>query len=376
MKFIDEVPVDELRGKRVLVRAGLDLPVNERGEVTDSFRVLKALPTLKFLSQAGAKVIIISHIGREPSSTNASVEHALASHIKVTYIPDLCGHLAQSAIATMQGGEIILLENLRQQYDLEKVNDEGFAHSLASLADIYVNDAFSNSHREHASMVALPRLLPHYAGLIVRDEVRELSAARAPISPSIAILGGAKFETKEPLIKLFLEVYDHVFVAGALADDVFKARGFSVGTSLVSEKLPCASVLQNPKLIVPIDVTVERPDKQSHVKKVDEVASDERIVDMGPDSLALIAPLIGQAKFILWNGPTGFYEHGYGMWTHRTAELVAQSSARSVIGGGDTIASITESGTTINGNTFLSTGGGAMLEYLLEGTLPGIAVLD
>ncbi|MBI2030462.1 phosphoglycerate kinase, partial [Candidatus Kaiserbacteria bacterium] len=200
--------------------------------------------------------------------------------------------------------------------------------------------------------------------------------ARAPISPSVAILGGAKFETKEPLIKLLLATYDHVLVAGALANDIFRARGLSIGTSLGSEGLPAPDILKSPKLLTPVDVTIERPDRQAHVKKITDVAADERIVDMGPDSLALVAPFIAEAKFILWNGPTGMFEHGYGMWTQRLAEIIAKSDAPATVGGGDTIAAIEEAHVQMSEHTFLSTGGGAMLEYLLKGTLPGIEALD
>jgi len=243
------------------------------------------------------------------------------------------------------------------------------------LAEIYVDDAFAAAHRAHASIVGVPRLLPSYAGFLMRNEVREIDAARAPQSPSFAILGGAKFDTKAPLIKLLLEKYDHLFIAGALANDVFKARGLPVGRSLISKELPDASVLEHPHFVAPVDVTVERSDGQARVKKPQEVEADDKIVDIGPDSVALIAPYIASAKFILWSGPTGMYESGYVSWTTAIAELVAKSDARKVIGGGDTIAAIEESGVPHENLGFLSTGGGAMLEYLLKGTLPGIAAL-
>ena len=197
-----------------------------------------------------------------------------------------------------------------------------------------------------------------------------------PEHPSLAILGGAKFETKSPLIKLLLEKYDHLFIAGALANDVFNAQGFPVGISLISEESPTLEILNHPHFVAPIDVTVERPDGQARVKLPKDVASDERIVDIGPDSVAKLAPFIMSAKYILWNGPTGLYEHGYKSYTHAIAELIGKCGASAVIGGGDTIASIEESGMTPSPNTFLSTGGGAMLEYLLNGSLPGIDALN
>ena len=379
MKCIDELTRDELRGKCVLVRAGLDLPVDEKGEVTDLFRVKKAIPTLHFLSQAGAKVIILSHIGRDPSSTNEPVQRALAHHIKTTYIPDLFGHLAKSAIETMRNGEVLLLENLRQHYDLEKANDETFAKELAALGDIYVNDAFSNSHREHASMVALPKLLPHYAGMIVRDEVEQLSKALNPARPALAIIGGAKFETKVPVIELFLKKYDHTFIVGAIANDIFKAQGLPIGRSRVSNELPSPAVIGHPRIVIPNDVTAQRSDGQSYVKKPREVTADDKIVDIGPDTVALVAPHIERAQFILWNGPTGLYEEGFTSYTHAIAEIISRrvaAGAHAIIGGGDTIAALEESGITEEKLGFLSTGGGAMLEFLVKGTLPAIQALS
>ena len=378
MKCIDEVPANELKGKRVLVRASLDLPVDSKGNVSDIFRLKKALPTLEYLSKAGAKVVILTKIGRDPSETVAPVEKALKQFIPVTYIPDLFGPLVQSAVGAMRDGDFILLENLQTDPG-EVANDPQFSKNVAALGDIYVNDCFVSAHRESAGMVGVPKLLPSYAGIQFRDEVKELSGALHPASPSLAIIGGAKFETKDPIIHSFLELYDHVFVVGAIANDVLKAKGFPVGVSKVSEHAPGADVVSNPRLLMLSDVTVERPDKQAQVKKPADVAADEKIVDIGPDSVKDVAPLIEQASFITWNGPTGLYEAGYIQYTQAIAELIAQAVARgakAVIGGGDTIAAIQESGLDESKLGFLSTGGGAMLEYLLKGTLPGIDALN
>ena len=378
MRCIDELSSRELRGKRVLVRAGLDLSLSESGEVTDLFRVKKAIPTLRFLQEAGAKVIVLSHIGRDATNTNAPVQRALAHHIKTTYVPDLFGHLATSAIDIMRDGEIVLLENLRQHYDEEKTNDPTFVKNLAGLGELYVNDAFSNSHRDHASMTGVPKLLPHYAGFLLRDEVRELTGALNPPTPSFAIIGGAKFETKIPVIKLFLEKYDHTFVVGALVNDVLKAQGLEVGRSKVSEELPPQSVIGHRRFVIPNDVTAQRSDGHAYVKKPADVTPDDKIVDIGPDSVALIAPLIERANFILWNGPTGIYEEGFVSYTHAIAEMIShrvEKGAHAVIGGGDTIAALEGSGIPEEKFGFLSTGGGAMLEFLVKGTLPAIEAL-
>lgn len=378
MKCIDEVPAHELKGKRVLVRAGLDLSLDTNGKVSDLFRVEKALPTLEYLQKAGARVIIISHIGRDPAQTNAPVASALSAFLNVTYVPDHFGHAATSAISAMKEGEIVLLENLRQHYDLEKACDEVFAQSLAQLGDIYVNDAFSNSHRSHASMVGVPKFLPHYAGFLLRDEVAHLEEALHPPRPALVIIGGTKFETKDPVIRAFIDVYDHVFVVGAIANDVLRSRGFSVGRSKVSDHAPEKEVAMHPHLLVLADVTVEDAEGQARVKTPEDIGTEDKIVDVGPDSVRAVAPYIEKAEFILWNGPTGIYEQGYISYTQQIAELVAQAherGAKVVIGGGDTIAAIEIAGVDKERLGFLSTGGGAMLEYLLKGTLPATEAL-
>ena len=374
MRCIDEISVNELRGKRVLLRADFNLPLTEDGEVANVFRVRRGWKTVHYLSERGARVIIVSHLGQDPKESMEPVARALKKFGAVFFVSDLVGHAAQDAVAAMKDGELVLLENVRRD-PREIKNDESFARELALLADIYVNDSFGVDHREHASLVGVPKLLPSYAGLLVRDEVEHIDAARTPLSPSLAILGGAKFESKAPLIKLLLEKYDHVFIAGALANDVFRARGLPTGRSLISKELPDDSVLNHPHFLSPLDVTVEGLDGQARVKKPEEVEDGDKIVDTGPDSVAMLGTHIAQAKFILWSGPTGIYEHGYIHYTQALAELISKSDAKKVIGGGDTIAAIEQSGVSQENLGFLSTGGGAMLEYLLKGTLPAIEAL-
>lgn len=377
-RCIDEVPAEELRGKRILVRAGFDVPLDDKGAVADLFRVKRSAETIQFLSSIGARTIILSHIGRDPKETNAPVSKALESHVRHTYVPEIDGHVARNAIQVMDDGDVILLENLRQD-PREVANDETFGKELASLGEIYVGDAFSAAHRAHTSIVGIPKHLPHYGGLLMRDEVTELKKARIPDHPSFAILGGAKFETKAPLIKTLLGSYDHLFVTGALANDVYKAQGFPVGRSLISEEAPTPYILNHPHFFAPRDVTAQRIDGQASVKRPEAVEAGDKIVDIGPDSIALIAPYLDKANFILWNGPTGLYEEGFASFTHAIAGMIARrvaDGAHAVIGGGDTIAAILDSGIGENGLGFLSTGGGAMLEYLLAGTLPGIEALE
>lgn len=374
MRCIDEVPASELKGKRVLLRTSLDLPLNQQGDVADEFRLKQSFPTIQYLLNAHARIILIGKIGRDPKESMAPVAKAMKKYLPVFFVPALSGPLVNDAISAMKEGEIVLLENT-QQDPREILGDDAFGKELASLADMYINDAFLSAHRTSTTMVNVTRFLPSYAGLLLRDEVQAIDTARSPEHPSFAILGGAKFETKAPLIKLLLEKYDHVFITGALANDVFKARGLPVGRSLISKELPSEDILANPHFLAPVDVTVERPDGQSHVKKPQDVEAEDKIVDIGPETVAMLAPHITSAKFILWSGPTGMYENGYIHYTQGIAELIAKSEAKKVIGGGDTIAAIEKTGVDEKNLGFLSTGGGAMLEYLLKGTLPAIEAL-
>jgi len=374
---IDEESAQVFAGKRVIVRADFNVPI-ENGEVTDTFRLEQGWKTVQYLVDIGAKVIILTHIGRDPEESSEPVAHALKQFGNVHFVPDITGDMARTATAAMQGGEVVLLENIRRD-PRETENDAAFAAELAALGDVYVGDAFAASHRAHASIVGVPKILPAYAGFLVRDEVREIDAARTPLAPSLAILGGAKFETKAPLVQLLLEKYDNVFLTGALANDVFRAKGYTTGRSLTSKELPDQSILTNPRFLAPVDVTAEDATGHAAVKKPDVVTADDKIVDIGPDSVALLAPYITKAKFILWNGPTGLYESGYTHYVRQISELVEKAvdgGAKVVIGGGDTIAAIEASGAKKQNLGFLSTGGGAMLEYLLKGTLPGIEVLN
>lgn len=375
MKCIDTLSEKDLRGKRVLLRSGLDVPLNAKGDVTDAFRIEKSLPTMEFLRSRGARVVILSKIGRDARASNAPVARALKRYIPVSFVTDLAGIAAQQAVTALREGELLLLENT-QTDPREIAGDDSLAKDIANLGDIYVNDAFPSAHRNSATITGIPKFLPSYAGLLLQEEVQELSQARSPASPSFAILGGAKFETKEPLIRILLATYTHVFVCGALGNDVLKARGFPVGASLLSHIPPPADVINHPGFLAPVDVTVQRPDGQAIIKKPNEIKPDERIVDMGPDTLALIQPYISEAKALLWNGPTGIYEEGFVHWSHALAEQIAKSSAQKVLGGGDTLAVISNIGIPLERMGFLSSGGGASLEYLAKGTLPGVEALN
>lgn len=371
MKKITEA--GDLKGKFVLLRASLNLPVKD-GVVSNNYRIKKTLPTLRYLHEQGARTIIISHIGREKDETLKPALVELEKFLPVTWAGSVTGDEIVVRRNVMGDGDILLAENLRQ-HDEEKNNDADFVSRLASLGDVYVNDAFAEAHREHASTFGLIGKLPSYAGLTLMEEVSELTKAMQPESPSLFLLGGAKFETKMPLVEKFLELYDKVFIAGALMNDVFKARGLEVGKSLVSDvSLEGEEFINNPKLILPIDVIVDGPDGRV-TKKPEEVLPEESIMDCGPMTVDMLSTYIENAKTILWNGPFGAYELGYTQSTEVTARFVAGSDAFSVIGGGDTVAAVEKLG--INDLfSFVSTGGGAMLTFLEKGETSVTKKLD
>jgi phosphoglycerate kinase len=361
-----------LEGKYVLVRSSLNVPVSD-GKVTNSFRVTQSLSTIQFLIEKKAKVILCSHIGREESETLKPIYDVLREYMNIAFSPEIIGETTTQMRNELKDGEVLLLENLRRD-PREVGNDPQFAQELALLADIYVNDDFAASHRAHASLHAICSLLPSYIGLNFIQEYEELSKLMRPQSPSLFILGGAKFETKMPLVEKYLEIYDHVFVGGALVNDFFKAKGFEVGTSLISDvSLSGSSLVNHPKIILPVDVTVVT-EKGSRITTPEDVHPDESIRDVGPKTLELLATYTSQAHTILWNGPLGNYENGYQVQTLACAKLIADSDAYSVVGGGDTVASIESLGLTSQYN-FLSTAGGAMLTFLELGTMPALEAL-
>ena len=366
---ITDVP--DLAHKRVLVRSSLDVPLTD-GSVVDLFRLARGLITIQYLKDAGAKVIVMGHLGRDPEQSIAPVQAALSRMIALTCTGAVAGADSKNCVDAMKPGEVVLLENLRRD-PREKKNDAEFARELASLGDLYVNDDFASAHRAHASIVGVPEHIPAYAGINFIREVEELSHMREPTHPSLFILGGAKFATKLPLVKEMVDVYDYVFIGGALANDFFSAQGLEVGTSLVSgARLEDAvSLLRNKKILLPTDVTVTNAAGEVTIKAPGAVRSDECIVDCGPATIEMLGEYITAAETILWNGPLGNFEDGYGEYTTQCGARIAAAPGYSVIGGGDTIAAIAELNNQEQYN-FLSTAGGAMLAFLEHGTLPGI----
>lgn len=371
MKKITECT--DVAGKYVIVRSSCNVPLKD-GAVQNSYRLKRAIPTLQYLHDAGAKVIVIAHIGRDTTDTLKPVLTAFNDFMAIKWGGVIGSDEFSVARGAMQNGDIILAENLRQ-FAGEGDNDAEFAQLLASQADIYVNDAFDNIHRDHASMVTLPTLLPAYAGLTLAQEVTELSKAMEPTAPSLLILGGAKFETKMPLVNKYLDLYDNVFVTGALLNDILKAEGYEVGQSLVSEvSLKGADFLSNAKLIHAVDVVVTS-ERGMRTARMSDVQPDEKITDMGPMTIASLAPYIKAAQTILWNGPLGLYESGVAGGTHEVARLIADAPGFSIIGGGDTVAAIEDLGLNDEFG-FVSIGGGAMLTLLEHGSTPALDALE
>lgn len=370
--------ISALHNVPVLVRAALNVPI-EGGEIASDYRLRRALPTLSHLSERGARVIVISHIGEKGTETLEPVARALGKLMgHVAFSPATIGPGAEKAAKRLLPGETLVLENLRRNKG-EIRNDEGFARELASLADVFVQDSFDTCHRRHASIVGVPKFLPSYAGLVVEEEVRVLKKALRPASPSLAIIGGLKFSTKEPVLATLLKTYDKLFVGGALASDFLKAAGHPVGRSVVSGTVSddINLMLKSPRLVLPLDsIVAAAPDAPSRrVTSLDTVKEDEMILDEGPGTSAVLSDLVKRAKAILWNGPLGSYEHDFTDATDALARAIAESGAYSIVGGGDTVGAIERAG-LLGRFSFVSTGGGAMLEFLAHGTLPGIEALD
>ncbi len=346
-----------VEGKRVILRADFNVLV-EKGSVEGAFRIEQTLPTIKLLKKKGAKIILISHITAGRASGLELMAKYLNKYFKVDFISDLNLEAAGRKIENMKNGDIVMLENIRI-HEGEENNDRRFAKRLASLGDIYVNDAFSASHRKHASIVGVPKYLPSYAGLLFETEYKNLQAAFKPTHPFLLILGGVKFGTKLGVLKKFLKIADKIFIGGGLANNFLAERGWDIGGSIVDASVDIKKYLNNPKIILPMDV-----------RKKENI-----ILDVGDQTIYELEEIIKQTKFILWNGPLGNFEQkGFDKGTKDLAEAIVKSRARAIVGGGDTVALLSKLG-LLKKFFFVSTAGGAMLEFLAQGTLPGIEAL-
>ena len=370
LPLLTALPTTTLRGKRALLRLDLNVPI-ENGVVTDDFRIISSLPTIEYLRAAGARVIIISHLGRKSEETLLPVARFLEKFFPVHFCSSVTD--LKSMTNGLAAGDVLLLENIRREAG-EEQNDDALAQTLATAGDLYVNDAFASSHREHTSIVGIPRYLPAVAGLRFAKEVENLGRAFTPPQPFLIILGGAKVETKLPLLERFIARADRIAIYGALAHAFFTELGYELGTSLVDKDTSLVRpFLNHPKIILPVDVRVKNGDRV-FIKTPEALVATDNILDVGLLSIERLLPLIAAARFILWNGPLGNFEHGFRGSTDAVAKFIAASEAESIVGGGDTVASL-RTLNILDQFDFVSAGGGAMLDFLATGTLPGIEAL-
>lgn len=383
----------DVKGKRCLVRVDFNVPIDENGKVTDDNRIVGALPTINYLRDHGAKVILCSHLGRPKGTFNLKyslrpVAVRLAElGVPVVFAEDVIGESAKAAVAAMKDGDVVLLENLRFHIEEEK-NDDSFAKALASFGEVYVDDAFGTSHRAHASTAGVVKYIkPAVAGFLVAKELDIMGKAlENPERPFVAVLGGSKVSDKIGVIDNLITKVDVLLIGGAMAYTFFKAEGLEVGTSLCEPDKTelAASLLKKAKergveFILPVDTVVATEFKADAPFKTvpsDAIPSDMMGMDIGEKTAALFAEKIKTAKTVVWNGPMGVFEmENFAAGTKAVATAIAQSDCVSIVGGGDSSAAVTQMGFK-DKITHISTGGGASLEFLEGLELPGIACLD
>ena len=379
----------DVNGKKVLVRVDFNVPLKD-GVVGDDTRIRGALPTIQYLLDKGAAVILCSHLGRPKGEANPKYSLApVAEYLKglvsnpVYFADDCIGESAKKAAAELKPGEILVLENTRY-YKGEEKNDLELAKGLADLADLYVNDAFGTAHRAHSSTEGVTHFKPGVAGFLLEKEIQYLSSAvEDPKRPFVAILGGAKISDKIGVIKNLLNKADKVLIGGGMANTFFAAQGYDMADSLVQEEaLDTAKEILasgSEKLVLPVDMVIaDAFDNEAEKKCVDtgNVPAGWRVLDIGPKTVELYSKLVSDAATVVWNGPMGVFEMPeFAKGTFAVAKAVADSDAISIIGGGDSVAAIQQSGLA-DKVTHISTGGGASLEMLEGIVLPGVAALQ
>lgn len=383
----------DVAGKKVLVRVDFNVPLNDKGEITDDTRITASLPTIQYLLEQKAAVILMAHLGRPKGQVKPELSLApVANHLgkllgkKILFAPDCVGEAAQAAASKLKPGHILLLENLRFHKEEEK-NDMEFAEKLASLADLYVNDGFGVSHRAHASVEGVTHFLPAAAGFLLEKEIQYVGqAVTNPLHPFVAIIGGAKVSDKIGVISNLLDKVDTLLIGGGMANTFLAAQGYKMGKSLVEEdKLDLAKELlakakkNKVNMLLPTDLVMAAafaPDAEHVTEKVKNLNQAYMALDIGAETSKAYAEALADAKMIVWNGPMGVFEmDAFCKGTEAVAKAVAKSRATSIVGGGDSVAAIEKLGLAKR-ITHISTGGGASLEYLEGKVLPGVAALD
>ena len=389
IRRVDQI---EMRGEQVFIRVDFNVPLNEKNEITDDTRIVQSLPTIRFAMEAGGRVIVASHFGRpkgkrDPKFSLAPVAERLSQLLgkKVTLASDCIGEEVQKQIRGLREGDALLLENLRFHPEEEK-NDENFSKALASLCEVYVNDAFGAAHRAHASTEGMTRYMKTVAaGFLMMKEVESLEKALVnPQKPYVAILGGAKVSDKIAVIENLLDKVTTLLVGGGMAYTFLKAKGFEVGKSLVEEGQLGFSINLlgraegKVKFLLPYDhIAAERMDIQAkrQIVKNEKIPRDWVCLDIGPETVRVFSEEIKSAKTIVWNGPMGVFEmEPFSRGTFAIAKAVADSSAFSIVGGGDSVAAVNQAGVAKRID-HISTGGGASLEFIEGKKLPGIEAL-
>ncbi len=383
----------DVKGKKVFVRCDFNVPLDENGNITDNRRIVSALETIKYLMENNARIILCSHLGRpkgefkkEFSLKPVADELTKLLGKEVKLADDVIGKNVEQLINQMKDGDVILLENVRFYAEEEK-NDPEFAKKLASLAEIYVNDAFGTTHRAHASTAGIAAYLPAVSGFLIEKEINFMgNALENPKRPFVAILGGAKVSDKIGVIDALLEKVDTLIIGGGMAYTFFKAQGYGVGNSLCeNDKLELAKNLMEKakqkgvKLLLPIDTVIGKEfkkDTESKVVSWTEIPDDWEGFDIGPETIKLFAEEVKKAKTVVWNGPLGLFEFDqFAVGTNEIAKVMAESDAITIIGGGDSAAAVEKAGLS-NKMSHVSTGGGASLQFLEGKSLPGIECLQ
>ncbi|MFU8875629.1 phosphoglycerate kinase [Micromonospora sp. SL4-19] len=396
IRNLDDLLAEGVSGRRVLVRADLNVPLDKQtGEITDDGRIRAVLPTLSALVQAGAKVVVCSHLGRpkgapDPQFSLRPVAGRLGELLGTTvhFAEDTVGESARSTVDGLADGQVALLENLRfNKGETSKDDAErgAFADQLAAFGDAYVDDAFGAVHRKHASVYDVPARLPHVAGRLVLREVEVLSKLTGnPDRPYVVVLGGSKVSDKLAVIEALLPTVDRLLIGGGMCFTFLKAQGHEVGSSLLEEEMveTCRNLMEREpgKIMLPVDVVAAvafAPDAAHDTVPADGIPSHQVGLDIGPETVAGFAAALSQAKTIFWNGPMGVFEMAaFANGTRGVAEAITKADAFSVVGGGDSAAAVRVLGLDESAFGHISTGGGASLEYLEGKTLPGIAALE